>query len=164
MIGSTPRTSSKKINLSIGNVFQAKKNENGEEEKIDLFSLRMNTGYDINRDEFKLSNLNSSLRSSLKNGTNIDINFTHDFYEFDKENKNVSLYSFRHQYACWRLRFGDVPIHLLAKQMGTSVSKIESTYGHIMVLEQADQITKNQEILKRNGVILDKPEVLDDDD
>tara|TARA_B100001564_G_scaffold51817_1_gene38704 strand:- start:36 stop:2360 length:2325 start_codon:yes stop_codon:yes gene_type:complete len=86
LIGSTPRTSSKKINLSIGNVFQAKKNENGEEEKIDLFSLRMNTGYDINRDEFKLSNLNSSIRSSLKNGTNIDINFTHDFYEFDKEN------------------------------------------------------------------------------
>ena len=84
--------------------------------------------------------------------------------EFDKEKKNVSLYSFRHQYACWRLRFGDVPIHLLAKQMGTSVSKIESTYGHIMVLEQADQITKNQEILKRVGVILDKPEVLDDDD
>ena len=33
-----------------------------------------------------------------------------------------------------------------------------------MVLEQADQITKNQEILKRVGVILDKPEVLDDDD
>jgi hypothetical protein len=86
LIGSTPRTSSKKINLSIGNVFQAKKNENGEEEKIDLFSLRMNTGYDINREEFKLSNLNSSIRSSLKNGTNIDINLTHDFYEFDKDN------------------------------------------------------------------------------
>ena len=41
--------------------------------------------------------------------------------------------------------------------MGTSVGKIESTYGHIMVLEQADQITKNQEEqrLKRNGVRLD---------
>ena len=85
LIGSTPKTSSKKINLSIGNVFQAKKNKDGEEEKIDLFSLRMNTGYDVNRNEFKLSNLNSSLRSSLKNGTNIDINFTHDFYEFDKD-------------------------------------------------------------------------------
>ena len=85
LIGSTPKTSSKKINLSIGNVFQAKKNKDGEEEKIDLFSLRMNTGYDINKNEFKLSNLNSSLRSSLKNGTNIDINFTHDFYEFDRD-------------------------------------------------------------------------------
>ena len=84
--------------------------------------------------------------------------------EFDKENKNVSLYSFRHQYACWRLRYGDVPIHLLAKQMGTSVSKIESTYGHIMVVEQADQITKNQEYLRRMDIILDTPEVVEEDD
>ena len=84
--------------------------------------------------------------------------------EFDKENKNVSLYSFRHQYACWRLRYGDVPIHLLAKQMGTSVSKIESTYGHIMVVEQADQITKNQEYLRRMDIILDIPEVVEEDD
>ena len=45
----------------------------------------MNTGYDFNREEFKLSTLNSSLRSSLKNGAKIDINFTHDFYEFEKE-------------------------------------------------------------------------------
>ncbi len=45
----------------------------------------MNTGYDVNKEEFKLSTLNSSLRSSLKNGTNIDMNFTHDFYEFNKE-------------------------------------------------------------------------------
>ena len=85
LIGSTPRTSSKKINLSLGNVFQAKRSINNEEEKIDLFSLRMNTGYDVNKEEFKLSTLNSSLRSSLKNGTNIDMNFTHDFYEFNKE-------------------------------------------------------------------------------
>ena len=64
LLGSTPRTVSKKINLSLGNVFQAKRNKNDDEEKIDLFSLRMNTGYDVNKEEFKLSNLNSSLRSS----------------------------------------------------------------------------------------------------
>ena len=86
LIGSTPRVSSKKINISLGNVFQAKQLKDDNEEKIDLFSLRMNTGYDLNKDEFKLSNLNSSLRSSLKNGTNIDLNLTHDFYEFDNEN------------------------------------------------------------------------------
>ena len=61
-----------------------KQSINNEEEKIDLFSLRMNTGYDINKEEFKLSTLNSSLRSH-KNGTNIDMNFTHDFYEFNKK-------------------------------------------------------------------------------
>ena len=86
LIGSTPRVSSKKINISLGNVFQAKQLKDDNEEKVDLFSLRMNTGYDLNKDEFKLSNLNSSLRSSLKNGTNIDLNLTHDFYEFDNEN------------------------------------------------------------------------------
>ena len=47
----------------------------------------------------------------------------------------------------------------LELQMGTSVSKIESTYGHIMVLEQADQIIKKQEISKRSGINLDTPEV-----
>ena len=82
--------------------------------------------------------------------------------EFDEEGKSVSIYSFRHQYAAWRLRYGNVPIHLLAKQMGTSVSKIESTYGHIMVIEEADKITKGQEILRKSEYIIDLPEVLED--
>ena len=84
--------------------------------------------------------------------------------EFDAEDKSVSIYSFRHQYAAWRLRYGKVAIHLLAKQMGTSVQKIESTYGHIMVLEQADEITKGQEILRKIDYVIDVPEVIDDDE
>ena len=84
--------------------------------------------------------------------------------EFDAEDKSVSIYSFRHQYAAWRLRYGKVAIHLLAKQMGTSVQKIESTYGHIMVLEQADEITKGQEILRKIDYVIDVPEVIDDEE
>jgi hypothetical protein len=72
--------------LSLGNVFQAKYSNRDKEEKINLFSWRINTGYNLNSKEFKLSNLNSSIRSSLKNGTNIDLNLTHDFYEYDSEN------------------------------------------------------------------------------
>ena len=90
LIGSTPRSSNKKINFSLGNVFQAKYSDGDKEEKINLFSWRLNTGYNLNSEEFKLSNLNSSIRSNLKNGTNIDLNLTHDFYEFDSEN-NVRL-------------------------------------------------------------------------
>ncbi|MFL2511140.1 MAG: putative LPS assembly protein LptD [Candidatus Neomarinimicrobiota bacterium] len=86
LIGSTPRNSNKKINFSLGNVFQAKYSNRDKEEKINLFSWRINTGYNLNSKEFKLSNLNSSIRSSLKNGTNIDLNLTHDFYEYDSEN------------------------------------------------------------------------------
>ena len=88
LIGSTSRSSSKKINIALGNVFQAKSLFDNEEEKINLFSLRMNTGYDFNKNDFKLSNLNTSIRSKLRNGSSIDINLTHDFYKYDKiENK-----------------------------------------------------------------------------
>lgn len=82
--------------------------------------------------------------------------------EFDKLNLSISLYSFRHQYACWRLRYGDVPIYLLAKQMGTSIQKIEATYGHIEVEQQVDKITKAQLLIKTTGFILEKPVVYDE--
>ncbi|WP_236072709.1 tyrosine-type recombinase/integrase [Prochlorococcus marinus] len=84
--------------------------------------------------------------------------------ELDREGKSITLYSFRHQYACWRLRYGDVPIHLLAKQMGTSIQKIEQTYGHIEVEQQADLITKAQDHIKKAGFILNKPEVIEEED
>lgn len=90
LIGSTPRNSNKKINFSLGNVFQAKYSNGDKEEKINLFSWKINSGYNLNSEEFKLSNLNSSIRSNLKNGTNIDLNLTHDFYKYDSEN-NIRL-------------------------------------------------------------------------
>ena len=46
--------------------------------------------------------------------------------------------------------------------MGTSVNKIESTYGHILLEKEIDVITKNQGLV-RSGITLDKPEVIDDD-
>lgn len=64
--------------------------------------------------------------------------------EMAKEGKSISLYSARHAYITWRLRYGGVPIHLLAKQTGTSVEKIEKTYGHIEVEKQAEEITRAQ--------------------
>jgi len=83
--------------------------------------------------------------------------------EFSRRGESISLYSFRHQYACWRLRYGDVPIYLLAKQMGTSIQKIEATYGHIEVEQQVEKITKAQGIIKQTGFVLEKPEVFEDE-
>ena len=81
--------------------------------------------------------------------------------ELDKEDKSISPYSFRHFYAYLRLLNG-VPIHLLAKQMGTSVQKIESTYGHIQVETQVDVITKAQGIVRQTDYILDTPVIVDE--
>ena len=74
--------------------------------------------------------------------------------ELDAINEHISLYSFRHQYIAWRLRYGGVPVHLIAKNCGTSIFQIESTYGHIETEKQIEIITKNQGISKKAEVEL----------
>ena len=81
--------------------------------------------------------------------------------ELDKENKSVSPYSFRHFYAYYRL-LNRVPIYLLAKNMGTSVQKIESTYGHINTELHSEVLTAGQGIFKRTGTSLQTLPTLDD--
>ena len=73
--------------------------------------------------------------------------------ELDKEGKSLSPYSFRHFYCYLRL-INKVPIHLLAKNMGTSIQKIESTYGHINTELHANVITAGQGIIKRTETSL----------
>ena len=74
--------------------------------------------------------------------------------KFDAEEKKINLYSFRHQWFTWRLRYGNVPIHLLAKAGGNSIEKIQSTYSHIKVEQQADLLTKAQGFAKAAEVDL----------
>ena len=74
--------------------------------------------------------------------------------ELEEEGKKVSLYSSRHAYITWRLRFGGTPIHLLAKAAGTSIEKIEKTYGHIEVEKQTEILTRNQGYAKSAEVSL----------
>lgn len=64
--------------------------------------------------------------------------------ELETTGKKVSLYSSRHAFITWRLRYGNVPIHLLAKAAGTSIDKIEKTYGHIEVERQTELLTRGQ--------------------
>ena len=64
--------------------------------------------------------------------------------ELAEDSKKVSLYSSRHAFITWRLRYGNVPIHLVAKVAGTSIKKIEDTYGHIEVEKQTELLTRNQ--------------------
>ena len=116
-------------------------------------------GETINADDFVLMNpqkedrraytrqmLHERLKQTLEiSGLGIEIN---------QMQQKISLYSFRHQYICWRLRHGGVPIHLIAKNCGTSIQKTEETYGHIETEKQADIITKNQGISKQSEVDL----------
>ena len=80
--------------------------------------------------------------------------------ELDQYGYSISLYSFRHQYIAWRLRYGQVPIHLIAKNCGTSIQKIDETYGHIEVEKQVDILTQNQGIMRSADIDL-STEILD---
>ena len=81
--------------------------------------------------------------------------------ELDKEDKSISPYSFRHFYAYLRL-INRVPIHLLAANMGTSVQKIESTYGHVNTELHTEVLTAGQGIIKRTGTSLQTLPTLDE--
>ena len=50
------------------------------------------------------------------------------------------FYSLRHTYATLALTYDSVPIHTLAKQMGTSVQMIEKHYSHLKVVQAIEQL------------------------
>lgn len=55
------------------------------------------------------------------------------------EQKRV-FYSLRHTYATLALTHDNVPIHTLARQMGTSVLMIEKHYSHLSVVQAIEQL------------------------
>ena len=68
--------------------------------------------------------------------------------DLDAIGKKINLYSFRHQYITYRLRYGNVPVALLAKAAGTSINMIDKTYAHIDVERQSLVLTRAQGQLK----------------
>ncbi len=65
------------------------------------------------------------------------------------EQKRV-FYSLRHTYATLALTNDNVPIHTLARQMGTSVLMIEKHYSHLSVIQAIDQLRgqRTQDLLR----------------
>lgn len=72
------------------------------------------------------------------------------------EQKRV-FYSLRHTYATLALTNDRVPIHTLAKQMGTSVFMIEKHYSHLKVVEAIDQLRgeETRRLIDAGGVVDD---------
>jgi integrase len=69
-------------------------------------------------------------------------------------NKRV-FYSLRHTYATLALTNDKVPIHTLAKQMGTSVLMIERHYSHLKVVQAIDQLRgeETRKLIDAGGVM-----------
>jgi len=57
----------------------------------------------------------------------------------DRWGKRRTVYSLRHFY-CTQSLLSGVPIHVLAKNMGTSITHIEKHYSHVLTLMQAKEL------------------------
>jgi integrase len=57
----------------------------------------------------------------------------------DRWGKTRTIYSLRHFY-CTQALLSGVPIHVLAKNMGTSIAYIEHHYSHVLTVMQAKQL------------------------
>ena len=69
----------------------------------------------------------------------------------DRWGKRRSVYSLRHFY-CTQALLSGVPIHVLAKNMGTSITHIEQHYSHVLTLMQAKQLQTKKYRPTRKGV------------
>ena len=54
--------------------------------------------------------------------------------------QNRTLYSLRHMYATFQIVYGGTDLHLLARQMGTSIAMIEHHYSSINTRLRADKL------------------------
>ena len=68
--------------------------------------------------------------------------------ELDNQNKKVVLYSARHAYVTWRLEHG-VNIHMLCRNIGSSVTYVESTYSHVETAKSTEELTKGIGFIKK---------------
>jgi integrase len=74
-----------------------------------------------------------------------------------KTNQKRVFYSLRHTYATLSLTHDMVPIHTLAKQMGTSVLMIERHYSHLQVIQAIEQLrgTNTRKLIESNSKVSD---------
>ncbi|MDZ7370456.1 MAG: putative LPS assembly protein LptD [candidate division KSB1 bacterium] len=78
----TPSYGSGVISLSVRNLFQMKKGEGKKEQKIDLFNLDFNTGYNMRAEKNKLSDLRTSLTANPMQNLSVSADMSHSFYRF----------------------------------------------------------------------------------
>lgn len=64
----------------------------------------------------------------------------------DVSGKKRSLYSLRHTYATFQILYSKIDLHLLSKNMGTSIGMLEKHYSHLEVLHRADILAGRSDV------------------
>jgi len=79
--------SQKMMSFSLKNLFQMKTLDGEKENKFDLFSVTSSSSYNFEAEQFKLSTIRTSFRSTIAKILNFNMSFTHDPYKYDIEKK-----------------------------------------------------------------------------
>lgn len=74
------------MSFSVKNLFQMKTQDGEKEKKFDLLSINSRSSYNFEAEQFKISPLYSSIRSTVIKNLNMNISTTHDFYQYDTNN------------------------------------------------------------------------------
>ena len=86
-IGGTSRRESQSMSIAVSNLFQAKRQVEGREVKVNLLTWNLGTSYNFTADSLRLSPIRSSFRSPFLNKLRLDVSMEHDFYEWDETAK-----------------------------------------------------------------------------
>ena len=91
--GGTSRHESQSLRYSLSNLFQAKLiDDDGEEQKVDLFNLNFSGSYDFKRDSLNWSDISTSFRANPGKRVSVNLTARHSFYEAGANgDKNVFL-------------------------------------------------------------------------
>jgi integrase len=83
------------------------------------------------RDGTRTNNLNQTFKAFMRDS---------GLLKDSRTDQSRTLYSLRHMYATFQIVFGGVDLHLLARQMGTSIAMIERHYSHLIPRLRADRL------------------------
>ena len=92
MIGATPTSEVKKINLNMSNNFQVKLNDSSKT-KIDFLRWNISTGYNFMADEFKLDIIKSRINLSTLENFDFDFTMYHEPYMLDENLNRLNQYA-----------------------------------------------------------------------
>ncbi len=79
--GGTPRGKSMRMNISVNNLFQGKIIREGEEKKVDLFSLTSTSSYNFAADSLKWNPINTTLRAKASQNLSFNLSTIHSLYK-----------------------------------------------------------------------------------
>ncbi len=115
LIGSTPSGEQKSMRFSLSNIFQAKVDKDGEEKKLDLFTMNFSTSNNLAADSLNWSPIRTSIRTQLAKKLSLNFSMSHDLYKY--ENRRINE---------WNATYHNIPIPRLTSMSASTGFSLSS--------------------------------------